>query len=247
MFHQLIVSSTQRGKRSKSTFFASIVIHAVALSVLVLVPLIYHESLRAEILTFLPVAAYEPPPPPVPPPPAGGNPKQPVNVQLVKTDGFVTPTEIPDKIPESLDHLPNLPVAPGLGEERLPQGVGVGVPGGTGTFPVAPSISNPPPPPPRVKKAPIRQSAGVQQSLLIHRVQPEYPELARRARIQGIVLLQAIVDEEGNVTELKVLSGHPLLRQSAVEAVRQWKYTPTLLSGEPVPVITTVSVIFKLN
>ena len=88
---------------------------------------------------------------------------------------------------------------------------------------------------------------NVQSSKLINRVEPRYPELAKRARIQGIVLLQVTVDELGHVADVKVIRGHPLLNEGAVSAVSQWIYSPTLLNGEPVPVIATVTVNFILN
>ena len=105
----------------------------------------------------------------------------------------------------------------------------------------------PPPPPPPKKKDPVRVGGSIQSSKLIRRVEPVYPDLAKRARVQGVVLLQVTVDETGNVTDLKIIRGHPLLNQAAVDAVRQWKYSPTLLNGEPVPVIATVTVNFLLN
>ena len=76
---------------------------------------------------------------------------------------------------------------------------------------------------------------------------PVYPELAKRARVSGIVLLRATVDELGLVTRVQLIRGHPLLNQSAVDALRQWKYSPTLLNGEPVPVLATVTVNFVLR
>ena len=88
---------------------------------------------------------------------------------------------------------------------------------------------------------------NVQASKLIHRVEPDYPELAKRARVQGIVFLRVTVDEQGNVADIEVIRGHPLLTQSAVDAVRQWKYSPTILNQEPVPVIATVTVNFVLR
>jgi protein TonB len=78
-------------------------------------------------------------------------------------------------------------------------------------------------------------------------VDPPYPDLAKRARVSGKVILVVTVDEEGNVAECRVTSGHPLLNDAALNAVKQWKYSPTLLNGEPVPVIANVTVIFKLN
>jgi len=84
-------------------------------------------------------------------------------------------------------------------------------------------------------------------SRLINQVQPTYPPLARAARVQGTVILQVVVDESGRVRETKVISGHPLLTQAAVDAVTQWVYSPTLLNGEPIPVIGTVTVRFTLG
>jgi protein TonB len=78
-------------------------------------------------------------------------------------------------------------------------------------------------------------------------VTPVYPPLARQTRISGTVRLHAIIAKDGTVQQLEVLSGHPLLVQSALDAVRQWRYQPTLLNGEPVEVDTTVDVIFSLN
>lgn len=88
---------------------------------------------------------------------------------------------------------------------------------------------------------------NVQSSKLVTRVEPVYPELAKRARVQGIVLIQVTVDETGNVADLNVIRGHPLLNDAATQAVSQWKYSPTLLNGEPVQVIATVTVNFILQ
>jgi|WetSurSiteA1Bulk_404760.scaffolds.fasta_scaffold13960_3 TonB family protein len=98
---------------------------------------------------------------------------------------------------------------------------------------------------PIVKREPIKVGGNVQESKLIRRVEPVYPELAKRARVEGRVLLVVTVDEEGNVSEIRVIAGHPLLVEAALGAVRQWKYSPTLLNGERVPVITTVTVRFS--
>ncbi len=87
----------------------------------------------------------------------------------------------------------------------------------------------------------------MQESKILRRIDPVYPELAKRARVEQIVMLEVSVDEEGNVANVRVIRGHPLLDQAAIDAVKQWKYSPTLLNGEPVPVIATVTVIFKLG
>ena len=83
--------------------------------------------------------------------------------------------------------------------------------------------------------------------MLIHQVKPEYPPLAKVTRTQGVVLLDAVIDKEGSIQSLRVISGHPLLNQAALDAVKQWKYRPTLLNGEPVEVSTTITVTFTLQ
>jgi protein TonB len=116
---------------------------------------------------------------------------------------------------------------------------------------VKPSDPGPPPPPPPappvVKAEPIRQGGIVQAANPISRVNPVYPSLARQARVQGIVVMEAVISREGLIESLRVVNGHPLLNQAAVDAVRQWKYRPTMLNGEAVEVITTVTVTFTLN
>ena len=94
---------------------------------------------------------------------------------------------------------------------------------------------------------PIRIGDNVQESKLIRKVEPVYPEEALRARVQGKVVLAIVVNEEGFVTEAKVVKGHPILNDAAIAAVRQWKYSPTLLNGEPVPVMATVTIIFNMK
>jgi periplasmic protein TonB len=103
------------------------------------------------------------------------------------------------------------------------------------------------PPPPRPTQTRIRQGGNVTAAMLINRVQPVYPPLARQTRISGTVRLHAIIGKDGSVQQLEVISGHPLLVQSALDAVRQWRYRPTLLNSEPVEVDTTIDVIFSLN
>jgi protein TonB len=85
---------------------------------------------------------------------------------------------------------------------------------------------------------------SVIQANQLVRVNPVYPQLAKQARIQGVVVLEAEISTEGSIDNLRVISGHPLLTQAAMDAVKQWKYKPTLLNGEPVPVVTTITVNF---
>jgi len=87
----------------------------------------------------------------------------------------------------------------------------------------------------------------VSQGLLMRKVQPTYPPLARQARIQGQVVLQATISKQGAIENLQLVSGHPMLTQAAIEAVKQWKYKPYFLNGEPVEVETQITVIFSLS
>ena len=103
---------------------------------------------------------------------------------------------------------------------------------------------------PAVKVAPPKKvniSAGVEEGLLIQKTQPVYPPIAKAARVQGTVVLQATISKQGTIKDLKVVSGPAMLQQSAMEAVRTWRYRPYLLNGEPVEVETTINVIYTLG
>ncbi len=94
--------------------------------------------------------------------------------------------------------------------------------------------------------APVRIGGAVQASKIINQARPEYPPLAKSARVSGVVTLQATISREGTIRNLQVVSGHPLLVPSALAAVQRWTYSPTLLNGEPVEVITQIEVHFTL-
>jgi protein TonB len=132
-------------------------------------------------------------------------------------------------------------------------GVAGGVAGGvlSGIIGSVPSAAPPPPPPPPVKKeaAPQRIKVGgnVQAAMVMKRVQPVYPALAKSARVSGVVHLAAVIAKDGTIQELKSLGGPALLITAAMDAVKQWVYRPTLLNGEPVQVETTIDVNFTLN
>jgi protein TonB len=164
---------------------------------------------------------------------------------------FQAPTEVPDEIPVPMDDIPEVSSLSGvLGgvPGGVPGGVVGGVPGGVirGVIGGVPSAAPPPPPPPK-KKDPIRVGGSVQESKIINKVHPKYPPLAKRARVKGMVMLQVTVNEQGLVSQVKLIRGHPMLNQAAIDAVSQWRYSPTLLNGEPVPVIATVTVNFVLR
>ena len=115
---------------------------------------------------------------------------------------------------------------------------------------MAPPIVVPPPsaaPPAPPEKHPLKLSEGVLKAQLVSQIEPRYPPLAVQTKTAGIVVLHAIISRDGRITSLSVLSGHPLLVQAALEAVRQWRYRPTMLNGEPVEVESTITVIFHLR
>jgi protein TonB len=92
----------------------------------------------------------------------------------------------------------------------------------------------------------VRVSQGVTEGLILKRVQPTYPPLARSARIQGSVVLQAVIGKDGSIQGLRAVSGHPMLTPAAIDAVKQWRYKPYFLNGEPVEVDTQITVNFTL-
>jgi protein TonB len=160
---------------------------------------------------------------------------------------LLAPKEVPKQIAMiKEDELPP-PSAGGGVVGGLSGGVASGVLGGIlGGVSAAP----PPPPPPVEKKAPpsrIRVGGNVQSAKLVRQPKPVYPQLAKQARIQGVVKLHALISKEGTIENLTVISGHPLLVPSALEAVKQWVYQPTQLNGEPVGVETEIDVNFTLS
>lgn len=244
MFDELVVSSVVKKKTNAPwTIFVSTAIQCGLVAILILIPLIYTEALPRTMLTTLLVA---PPPPPPPPPPAAAPIKvvKPV-ARLIQAGKLVAPRAIPKEI--SIIKEQELP--PDVAAVGVVGGVPGGVPGGQAGGVLGGIIgglgSNPPPPKEGPKR--IRVGGQVQQAKILNKTLPIFPALAKQARIQGTVRLQAIIAKDGSVQELQVLSGPPLLVQAALDAVRQWRYSPTLLNGEPVEVVTTIDVIFSLN
>jgi protein TonB len=118
--------------------------------------------------------------------------------------------------------------------------------GGIQALQAGPGVAPPPPPAPS-PKAPVRLSSGAQMPRKLVHVDPIYPPIARSAHVGGVVILDAVLDATGRVSSVRVLRSVPLLDQAAVDAVRQWRFTPTLLNGDPVPVAMTVTVKFSLR
>lgn len=245
MFDELVESSAVRKKTNTGwAVILSTIVQVAILIVLVLIPLIYTQALPKAMLTTLLIAP--PPPPPPPPPPQAAAPVKIVRpvARLITQGKLMAPRAIPKEVAVFKEaELPPEPAGGGLaGGVDLGGGLLGGLAGGAST-------GAPPPPPPPVAKGPSRVKLGgqVQAAKLVAQPQPVYPPLARQARITGQVILHAIIDKDGRVSELQVMSGHPLLVQSALDAVKQWKYQPTLLNGDPVEVDTTITVSFVLG
>jgi protein TonB len=151
----------------------------------------------------------------------------------------------PRAIPKEVAIIKEDPLPPPGPVGGVVGGVAGGIPGGSVGGVLGGIIAAPPPPPPPQER--IRVGGQVQSAKIVSQPRPVYPPLARQARIQGTVRLEAVISKEGSVEELKVISGHPLLIQSALAAVQQWRYEPTLLNGVPVEVITTIDVNFTLG
>jgi protein TonB len=154
------------------------------------------------------------------------------------TEQLTAPVEIPSKV--RLDEGLELGIVGGV-----PGGVAGGVPGGVvggvvGGLP--PALESAPPP-----LAPVRVGGDIREPVKVRHVDPVYPKVAREASIEGIVIIEAVIDATGRISEARILRGVPVLDEAALEAVRQWEYTPTLLDGVPTPVRMTITVTFRFK
>jgi periplasmic protein TonB len=222
------------------TTLASFALQAVAIGTLLLLPLLSIQGLPPLQL----MAALMAPTPPPGPPPAVQRPSQNVATSNILGRTLMMPTHIPRTI-ENLNET-DMPPAPELfAGPSVPGSTG---PPGTRNFMLdglGPG-TNPlplPAPPPAVRQVRV---SHMMEGNLVHRVQPEYPQLARQARIQGAVVLRAVINRDGRIENLQVVSGHPMLVPAAIEAVRQWRYQPYYLNDQPVEVETQVTVNFTL-
>jgi protein TonB len=243
MFEDSLMESGGRLKTKRgATTILAFILEVLFLIVLVLLPLIFTEALPTKQLMTMLTA---PPPPPPPPPPPAAAPVVVKKIQSELDNGQLrTPTAIPKKIQMIKEDEP----PPSAGPAGVVGGVPGGVPGGTmggvlgsvmsGINTAVPKAATP---------QRVRVSQGVSQGLLVHKVQPEYPPIARQARIQGVVVLQALIGKDGSIQNLHVVSGHPMLTNAALAAVKEWKYKPYFLNGEPVEVETTINVNFTLS
>jgi len=243
----LIYSARKSGDWKRAAMPLAYVAESTCVGVLVLVPLIYTQALPRQWLT---TGLYVPAPPPGPPPTQPKGRPAPLSPHAT-VDPYTAPPIIPAVITEIVETLQ---------PSRDDVGVGTGV---IGSLPIGSSSASldpvlgsllggkETPPPPIVHPTPNQQIArmggDVMEARALYQPKPVYPPLAIMAHIQGTVVLQAILSKDGTVQNLEVLSGHPLLVHAAIDAVRTWRYQPTLLNSEPVEVLTEIHVNFNLG
>lgn len=240
--HSLLELSEIERKRRKGAALFSFILQGLIVGVLVLLPLWFLDTLPAQqLVTFL----VAPPPPPPPPPPA-----PPVKaVQMVSqivNGQLLAPSRIP-KVVKMIKEEEAPPPAMGVAG-----GVVGGVPGGQPGGVIGSLISSANRSgntAPRAEEIPKRLvvSQGVSLGMVQSKIEPIYPIIARKARVQGTVTLRAIISTHGTIESLQVVDGHPMLVAAAMDAVRQWRYKPYMLSGQPVEVETTVFVNFHID
>ena len=247
--NSLFESQGRRKTRKPTTVVVSAIVHIVTVAVLVLIPLMQTQAIvippvdmallipRTEIPESIQVFSQ----------PSPGR-RQPIGGASV----FTPPTAIPEQIPRIFDPplVTDVPFTTSSRGTGLLHWLGPGGSGPEGIAEPRPPAPQPlpvPPPPPIVDSRPIRQGGIVQEANLIYQVKPVYPAIARTARVQGIVVLEALIAKDGSINSLRVISGNPLLTPAALDAVKQWRYRPTMLNREPVEVITTITVTFTLQ
>ena len=231
-------STWESSARQGWTAAASFTAQAAGLSLLLAIPLVTVEG--PPRLEWINPAFFAPPPAPAPPVAA--------NAQRAMRASETVGTHLfePRSIPRNIAPLNDVdaPAAPDIGEIAVTGGTGRGGPGIARSIMDQMAMSVVPPPRP-VATRPLRVSEWAEGNL-VHRVQPAYPLIAQQARIQGAVKLRAIISKSGTIENLSVLTGHAMLIPAAVEAVRQWRYRPYMLNGEPIEVETEITVNFVL-
>lgn len=253
MFEQSFVQPASR-VRTGWSLMTSFGLQALMVTAALAIPLVNPEILPKALIQISLVAPPGPPPGPPPEAPraAASNRVQPRPV----TRGLIEPATMPAR-PVAVIDEPVHDVVAGNSGPGIPGGIGAAGGGGGSDFMrsllTAAQVQAPPvkveprAEPPRAAAAPIVVSKGVQEAMILSKTIPVYPPIALKARIEGVVHLTALISREGMVTQLKVISGHPILVPAAIEAVKQWRYRPTLLNGTPVEVVTQVDVKFILT
>jgi len=237
MFGDIVEPSIKVGSKKWYTVPVSIAAHVVLIGAVVIIPLMAADVLPTPPAMMAFVAAPPPPtpPPPPPPPPAAA---QAAPKPTMDANPAAAPIEAPKEIkPESGIET---------GVKGVVGGVEGGVVGGV-TGGIVGGLSEAPPPPPPPPPAPVRVGGNIKPPTKTKNVPPVYPAIAQSARVAGVVIIEATIGPNGRVQEAKVLRSIPLLDAAALDAVKQWEFTPTLLNGVPVPVIMTVTVNFTLQ
>jgi len=237
MFEDSLVESTGRIRtRSRRYAAGSLVLETALVSVLVMIPYIYPDVLPRKMLS---VPLIAPPPPAVP----VAEPQRAVATAAARTELIESTIVAPTRIPH--DPIRIVDTAPGVITGDMGGGSNNGA---VGALPLG--LGTPPPfarAEPAKPAGPLRLSAGVAAGQLIVPIQPQYPAIARQIRLQGTVVVSAIISTDGRIESVRVLSGPPLLVNAAVQAIREARYRPWQLNGEPVEVETTINVVFSFG
>jgi len=215
MFEDSLLESGGRLKtRRGRTTTVAIILEIGLIGIMVLIPLIFTEALpKQQLMTFL----VAPPPPPPPPPPAAAPVKI---VKQIQTDIVNGALRTPTKIPQKIQMIKEDEAPPQMASTGVVGGVPGGIPGGQMGGVIGGIISSTPVAVPKVATPQrVRVSQGVSAGLLVRRVNPTYPPLARQARIQGQVVLRAVISKDGSISNLTLVSGHPMLAPAAIEAI----------------------------
>lgn len=240
----MLENSSTRSPRRLGDFVVSATMQVLFLAVLLLLPLYFTEGL--DVHQFYKTLLVVPPPAAAPPPaPATSRPV----ASKPRVKSVVGKFVMPRAIPHQVARLTEQPDGSDLAAAIVPgEGVPGGVPGGQPGGVIGGVLSGAAPPPPvainSAPRGPIRVGHGVKAPRLLFGPEPVYPVLARQARISGAVVIDAVIDAQGNVVEMRTVSGAPILALAAMEALRRWKYEPTILGGEAIPVELLVTLTF---
>ncbi len=239
----MLENSPTKPRRRVGDFVVSATVQLLFLVVLLLVPLYFGEAIDVHQFTRTLLAA--PPPAPAPPPPPASARSVAPKRRVSSVAGKLV---APRVIPRQIARLTEEPDGNDLAAVALPgEGVPGGIPGGQPGGVIGGVLSGAAPPAPidSAPKGPIRVGGGVKAPRLIFGPEPVYPVLARQSRIAGAVVIDAVIDTQGNVVEMRTVSGQPILVLAAMEALRHWKYEPTILGGEAFPVQLLVTITFE--
>src|SRR5580704_17469187 len=237
MFENSLMESDNRIKAKSRWSLLAFLVNGGALLALIIWPLLHPEALPTQMMATLMVA----PSPPAPPPPVAPAPKVQIKSQMLSDK-----VQAPSRIPKEIKQVNEAALPPSMLDVIGVEGLTRGTPGGIGA--IIDSVgTGPAVVVKREVPTKLSISSGVMVGNLLEKTMPQYPAVARVAGIQGVVVLQATISQNGLIQNLRVISGPPMLQRAAMDAVRSWRYKPYLLNGDPVEVETTVNVVFNLG